>query len=313
MGSAASLTPTHRETIGAGSNPSLSLSADYSLAFERTVDLSSHPVLAAHVLDGRAVLPMALHLEWLAHAALHGNPGLVFHGFNDLRITQRVDIESGLSVQIRAFADKATKQDKLFLVPVELRGKRKDGRELVHSRAEIVLVSAIPPAPLADRPPPVTPMPYSVPEAYRDLLFHGPELQGIERIDGASEVAFIGTAFPAPTPNEWFQSPLRSGWVAEPLVLDASFQMMILWTRFQHDTGSLPCFAGRYRQYRKVFPADPTTIVIRIRRDDGKFARADVDYLDPDGRIIAQMQDYECVMEKMLNQAFRRNQIGAKR
>jgi NAD(P)-dependent dehydrogenase (short-subunit alcohol dehydrogenase family)/acyl carrier protein len=313
MGSGSSSTPSHRETIGSGSSPSMATPAEFSLAFERTIDLTTHPVLTAHVIDGRAVLPMALHLEWLAHAALHGNPGLVFHGFNDLRVTQPVSVEMGASVQIRAFAEKATKQDKFFVVQVELRGKRKDGRELVHSRAEIVLVSALPSAPLADQPPAVTPLSYSIPEAYRTILFHGPELQGIERIDGASEAAFIGTAFPAPIPGEWFHSPLRSGWVAEPLVLDSSFQMMILWTCFQHDTGSLPCFAGRYRQYRKAFPADPTTIVIRIRRDDGKFARADLDYLDPDGRIIAQMQDYECVMGNTLNQAFRRNQIGSKR
>ena len=97
--------------------------------------------------------------------------------------------------------------------------------------------------------------------------------------------------------------------MADPLVLDTSFQMMILWTLAQHDTGSLPCFAGRYRQFRRSFPADRTTVVIRIRRDDGKFARADIDYLDPDGRIVAQMQDYECVMEKTLALAFRRNQL----
>jgi hypothetical protein len=256
---------------------------------------------------------MALHLEWLAHAALHGNPGLLFHGFNDLRVTQPVAVESGVSATIRAFASKALKQDKLFVVPVELRGKRKDGREMLHSRAEIVLVSALPAAPLADKPPAVTPLSYSVAAAYRESLFHGPELQGIERLEGASEIAFIGTAFPAPAPGEWFQSPIRSGWVAEPMVLDVSFQLMILWTLFQHDTGSLPCFAGRYRQYHKSFPNSPTTIVIRIRRDDGKFARADVDYLDAEGRIVAQMQDYECVMEKNLLQAFRRNQVGLKR
>ena len=263
------------------------------------------------MIDGRAVLPMALHLEWLAHAALHGNPGLVFHGFNDLRVTHGVQVDPETPVHLRAFAGKAAKQEKLFVVPVELRGKRKDGREVIHSRAEIVLVSALPPVPLADRPPPVSPAPYSVAQAYRELLFHGPELQGIERIEGASESAFIGTAFPAPVPGEWFQFPLRSRWVADPLVLDSSFQMMILWTLAQHGTGSLPCFAGRYRQFRKNFPAEPTTVVIRVRRDDGKFARADIDYLDPDGRVVAQMQDYECVMEKSLNQAFRKNQLGA--
>jgi NAD(P)-dependent dehydrogenase (short-subunit alcohol dehydrogenase family) len=286
--------------------------ADLSLAFERSVDIASHPILKAHVLDGRAVLPMALHLEWLAHAALHGNPGLVFHGFNDLRVTHGVHVDPGATIHLRAFAGKAAKQDKLFVVPVELRGKRKDGREVIHSRGEIVLVAALPAAPPADRPPVVAPLRYPVPQAYDEYLFHGPELHGIQRITGTSATAFIGAALPAPLPAEWFQSPLRSGWVADPLVLDASFQMMILWTLAQRDTGSLPCFAGRYRQYRKAFPAGPCTVVIRVRRDDGKFARADIDYLDADNRVIAQMQDYECVMEKNLAQAFRRNQLVKK-
>ena len=74
---------------------------DLALAFERSVDLVSHPVLKSHVLDGRSVLPLALHLEWLAHAALHGNPGLVFHGFNDLRVTHGVHVDPGAAVQLR--------------------------------------------------------------------------------------------------------------------------------------------------------------------------------------------------------------------
>jgi hypothetical protein len=278
-------------------------------AFERTVDAATHPVLKAHVLDGKAVLPMALHLEWLAHAALHGNPGLVFHGFNDLRVTSGVQVDGGGSVHLRAFAGKAVKQDKLFVVPVALRGRRKDGREAIHSQAEVVLVSALPAAPPADKPPAVRPLPYPVPQVYREFLFHGPALHGIERLGGMSETAFVGTAKAAPAPAEWLQVPLRSAWVADPLVLDASFQMMILWTLAQHDTGSLPCYAARYRQYRRSFPPDRTTVVIRVRRDDGKFARADIDYLDPDGRVVAQMQDYECVMEKTLALAFRKNQL----
>ncbi len=282
---------------------------DLAPAFERAVDADTHPVLKAHVLDGRAVLPLAVHLEWLAHAALHGNPGLVFHGFNDLRVTSAVQVDGAGPAHLRALAGRAVKQGKTFVVPVELRGRRRDGRDAVHSRAEIVLAAALPPAPPADRPPAVSAVGYTVAEAYRDRLFHGPELRGIEAVAGASYDAFIGTARPAPPPAEWFRAPLRSGWVADPLVLDASFQMMILWTQARHGTGSLPCFAGRYRQYRKGFPADPTTVVIRVRRDDGTFARADIDYLDADGRVVAQMQDYECVMEKTLNQAFRKNQL----
>ena len=49
---------------------------------------------------------------------------------------------------------------------------------------------------------------------------------------------------------------------------------------------------------------------ITVTRDNGTFARADIDYLDPDGIPIAQLQDYECVMDPGLNQAFRRNQLA---
>ena len=282
---------------------------DMTVAYERTIDVESHPVLRSHVIDSRCVLPMALHIELLAHAALHGNPGLVFHGFNDLRITQGVKLEASEIAPLRAFAGKAVRQEKFFIVPVELRGKRKDGRDVVKSRAEIVLTSALPNPPAADRPPHVGPFPLAVDRAYRELLFHGPDLQGIENLIGIGDMAVMGTALPAPAPAAWIQSPLRSTWVADPLVLDASFQMMILWSREQHGAASLPNFVGRYRQFRRRFEG-PVTVVVRVTRDNGTFARADIDFLDADGHVIGQMQDYECMIEKSLNQAFGRNQLG---
>src|SRR4029077_15104885 len=131
----------------------------------------------------------------------------------------------------------------------------------------------------------------------RYFLFHGPDLYGIESADGLSDTAFTGTAYPAPPPSEWFTQPLRSAWVADPLVLDASFQMLILWSFAQHGAGSLPCFARRYRQYPPSFPTGSVKVVSRANRDNGTFARADIEFLDADGTMIAQLQDYECVID----------------
>jgi hypothetical protein len=100
--------------------------------------------------------------------------------------------------------------------------------------------------------------------------------------------------------------------VADPLVIDAAFQMMILWSFAQHGAGSLPCFAGKYRQYRRTFPANPVQVVIRVKRDNGNFARADIEFRDTDGQVIATMEDYECVIDRQLDQAFRRNQLAPK-
>ena len=60
------------------------------------------------------------------------------------------------------------------------------------------------------------------------------------------------------------------------------------------------------------FPTGSVKIVARVTRDNGTFARADIDFIDVDGTMIAQMQDYECVIDAQLNTAFRRNQLARK-
>ncbi|MFO0804646.1 MAG: SDR family NAD(P)-dependent oxidoreductase [Gemmataceae bacterium] len=312
-GSGVIATPAPRGATGSGVQavPTVTSGAELLPVFERAIDIESHPILRSHVLDGRAVLPIALHLEFLAHAALHGHPGLVFHGFNDLRITQAVKLEADETQSLKAYAGKAVKQDKHFLVPVELRGKPKGGREMLKSRAEIVLVAALPKAPAADRPPAAPPCLHPIERIYSEFLFHGPELHGLESVTGASDLAMLGSAVPAPPPADWFAFPLRSSWIADPMIVDCSFQLMCLWSKLFHGAGSVPNFVGRFRQYRRQFPDSPVSLVVRVTRDNGTFARADIDFLDADGQVIAQVQDYECVIEKSMNAAYRRNQVGA--
>ncbi|MBX9581685.1 MAG: polyketide synthase dehydratase domain-containing protein, partial [Gemmataceae bacterium] len=291
--------------------PAAAPPADLAQVFERTVDLDSHPVLASHVIDGRAVLPVALHLEFLAHAALHGNPGLAFHGVNDLRITKGITLGPGDVTAVRAFAGKAVKRDGRLVVPVELRAKRRNGQDAVRSRAEVVLAAELPPPPAADRPPALPDYPLPVDRAYAELLFHGPALHGLAAITGMSDAGMTAAARPAPPPADWLRAPPRSGWVADPLVIDSSFQMMCLWCRHQHGATSLPNFVGRYRQFRRRFPDGPVAVAVRVTRDDGRFVRADLDYLDADGAVVAQVQDYECMIDPKLNAAFRRNRLEA--
>src|SRR6185295_6405482 len=57
-----------------------------SVAFVREVSVEALPCLESHVFNGRAVLPAALMVEWLAQAALHGNPGMAFHGLDNFKV-----------------------------------------------------------------------------------------------------------------------------------------------------------------------------------------------------------------------------------
>ena len=69
--------------------------ASLSVAFEREIGVKQVPILKDHVLNGRAVVPLALIVEWMAHGAVHKNPGLRFHGFDDLRVLKGLTLDAG--------------------------------------------------------------------------------------------------------------------------------------------------------------------------------------------------------------------------
>jgi hypothetical protein len=289
--------------------PSNLPSASATLSFERTLSMADAPVLRAHVIDGRSVLPMAVQMEWLAHAALHGNPGWQFHGLNELRIQAGVKLEAEQNYPVQLWAGKASKRDGLAYVPVELRGQRADGKSVIHTRAEVVLAQTLPTAPSATLPNDGQEYPHPLGEIYDHFLFHGPDLQGLTGISAIRTDGIVGQARTAPPPSSWLRQPLRGSWIAEPLVLDSAFQLLILWAFAQHGAGSLPMFAGRYRQYRRSFPAGPITIVAQVTADHGARARAAIEFRDSTGVVIARFDDYECVIDSSLNQAFRRNRL----
>ena len=279
---------------------------------EVEVSVGEYPILRSHVIDGRAVLPLALHLEMLAHAALHGNPGLIFHGVNDLRILNGVQLGDTEQAKLKLLAGQAVKRDGSYLVPVEIRGKRGD-RDVVHSKAEVLLLPHLPGARKSQPILNLSPYPHAIEEAYRRFLFHGPELAGIEKIEGISLEAMVASCRTAPAAGSWMTRPLRSAWIADPLVLDAAFQMMILWSFNQNGAGCLPCYVGQYRQYRRAFPAGSIRVRVRVKRTSGSLVKADIEFVDGSGEVVAAMTDHESVIDANLERAFKQNKFQMSR
>lgn len=283
-----------------------------SEAVTLNLTLDGYPFLRSHVLDGRAVLPMAVIVEWLAHGALHGNPGFRFHGFNELRICKGVVFDDDTSCTLRVMAGRAEKRDTFHLVPVELTSTGKEGRSILHARAEIVLAARLPEGIRSIVEIPETPYLPVNGEVYdRERLFHGPELHGIEQVIGCSNKGIAAMVKGAPPPAAWIRQPLRSIWITDPLVIDSAFQMMILWSFERFGAGSLPCYAGRYRQFIEAFPREGVQVVIRITAESEKSAHADMEFLDRNnGKLVARLEDYECVIDPSLTKAFQRNQLA---
>ncbi|NJD90016.1 MAG: SDR family NAD(P)-dependent oxidoreductase [Geobacter sp.] len=299
------------ETAAESAQPQQSRTKNLTEALAIALNVDDYPFLRSHVLDGKAVLPMAVIAEWLAHAALHGNPGLRFHGFNDLRICKGVVFEQEKGCNLKIMAGRAEKRGSFYLVPVELTGVNGDSRMLLHAKAEIVLASRLPEGIRSIKEIAVEPYePHNGRIYDSERLFHGPDLHGIEEVSGCSSQGIAALVKGAPTPAAWLKQPLRSNWLTDPLALDSAFQMMILWSFERFGSGSLPCFAGRYRQFQESFPKDGVQIVIRINDVRQHGAHADMEFIDrQSGKLIARLEDYECVIDPSLGSAFQRNQL----
>ena len=297
----------------ANGSPALALAippdATLAVAFEREVSVQSVPVLQSHVMKGRAVVPMALILEWLADGAMHENPGLLFHGVDDLRIFKGLVLEPRSSLAIQIMAGPSHSQNGLEIVPVELRA----GKTL-HAKASIILTTSLP----KNRPTevPLTNLrPYS--SADEDIyqngrLFHGPHLHAIQSVEGFSAQGIVAAVASAPLPSVWMKQPMRSTWLADPMAIDAAFQLMILWCFETRAIGSLPTRFAHYRQYRRNFPASGIRILIRATPIDDHTAGASIDFLDSTNTLIARIDGYECVMDAALQESFSTNQLESK-
>ena len=194
-----------------------------STVFEGPVDVDAIPILRSHVIDGRPVLPMALILEWLALGALQRNPGLTFCGIEDVRLLKGVIVRDDQPETLRVLAGKAARVEGVYRVPVELRGTLASGREFNHARGAVVLGDRLPISSGADAIalPSLTPFGRDARAIYRDVLFHGPDLRGIERVEGCDERGIAVLCRTSPPPAAWIERPLRQAWLTDPLALDS--------------------------------------------------------------------------------------------
>ena len=284
--------------------------SNMSIAFERKLNIENYPVLNSHVMDNRAVVPMALIMEWFALGAVHGNPGLRFTGCDKVRVLKGITIDSDETITYRIYTGKVEKQNEHFVVPVELRSSRDGEKFDLNARGEVILAYSIPKG--NSTVPEVTSPGYADNNRiYSELLFHGGDLHGIKEVTACSDEGLTAEVKTAPKPVNWITQPLRNSWITDPLVTDSSFQLMILWSIFKYHNKSLPVYAGSYRQYGR-FKKDDIRINIKVKEHNETKAVADIEFVNNAGDLIASITNYECIINPSLKEAFSKNRLHHK-
>lgn len=204
-------------------------------------------------------------------------------------------------------AGKARKKGSTFEVDVEIRDGFKDGIEVIHSRAKAILADDLLEAPDFDKSVYISAKGYSknIREIYEQILFHGVQLQGIKKIFSCTPKSMAAEIACAPSPDQWMENPIRSRWIADPLVLDCAFQMAIIWCFEQKKMVCLPCYSESYRQYRRTFPSGNITAVFEIKDVNQRKLRGDFTFLDKQDLVVAQLFGYEALIDPKLINAFK--------
>jgi acyl carrier protein/NAD(P)-dependent dehydrogenase (short-subunit alcohol dehydrogenase family) len=279
-------------------------------AFDRDVSVRALPCLVSHVMNGRAVLPAALIIEWLAHGAMHGNPGLAFHGFNQFKVLKGLVLEGDSAAQVTVSAGAPQSRDGLLAVPVQFTSRNGSGKPTLHATAEVLLADFLPTAPSIA--PAVKRNGILSKSVYGDgRLFHGPDFQCIEALEVCNPANAAALVRSSPAPKQMIAQPLRPAWLADPLALDAAFQLMILWSTAQRAAPSLPCALRSFRQFAAFPKTGGSRVVARLTSAETPVAVADLQFFDRNGGLVALGEGYEFVVDANLREAFRLNHLPA--
>ncbi|MGH3963388.1 MAG: polyketide synthase dehydratase domain-containing protein [Pseudonocardiaceae bacterium] len=263
----------------------------------RTLDPERDRYLNDHRLDGHPVLPAAAAMELMAEVAAAVHPGHEVAELRDVQILKGVVLDGGpRPVTVRTAAARVLDDGTLLDVTVL------DSRTARAAyRAGVVLRAALPTAPLdaARSAGALEPYPVALEQVYDELLFHGPLMRGITRIEGIHDDGMVATL--APSRPQQCLTRGEGRWIIDPVLIDSGFQLCVLWARARLDMTPLPARIRRYRRFAAV-PDAPVRCEMRARvRAGGHLLDTQYAFRDAQGRLLAVIEDMEGACSRSLN------------
>ncbi|HEX2148797.1 MAG TPA: SDR family NAD(P)-dependent oxidoreductase, partial [Actinomycetota bacterium] len=288
---------------GAGSLPLLSRKVSINragpeVAVVREFDLHQDLYLGDHVIDGRSVVPFALATELMAEAAAAGWPGLVVTELTDIRVLRGIVMEGGpIDVLTTVRPVEGSGEPGIFLqAEVTLAG---DPR--VHYRCRMHMLPAgrsIAPTNgkfgnLAEAVPPAL----SMDELYKQWLFHGELFEAIDSIERMGPLGATGWLAPS-SPGDCLRYSGEGIWLVDPVLVDAAFQMQVVWARQHWGITILPSSVGRIRVSPALAPILshrlPVRCELRIRPETHEpVSHTDFALYGADGTVLMLIEDLE--------------------
>lgn len=262
---------------------------EFSLVAEDQVSLSTHPYLEDHRLKGRPILPLASATDMIAQAAL----GAGHLGVDTPLAVERLELYSGIdaSQPVRTLVEAKGRLDDPKQRPFEVELLAEANGEFKPAyRASVRPAPAGATRKVEVRGAPLT-LPFDLETFYRSHTFHGPMLQGIERIEKMTKGGIVGLVRTS-RPSDWLENTEREAWVFDPLAVDSSFQLAGYWAFAHHGKAGYPIGFARFARFRP-FGHDLLRVHVELEEAQGDAFVGHIRYETPDGELVAVLEGIE--------------------
>ncbi|MFT4976257.1 MAG: acyl carrier protein, partial [Myxococcota bacterium] len=274
-------------TMGGAPRPEALLAdgASPETALDLHIDRKSHPYLAAHAINGIPVVPVVLAVEWFSRAARAMYPTLHLVEVSDVRVLRGIQLSSYLTGGdlLRIRCEQVSNGDGV-VVRFSLRGA--DGH--LHYTATGKLHPLPPPPRGGVSPGPVVGSFNKSVYTEDGVLFHGPDFQVIDTVEGVSDEGISAS----------MRGVEASGWPAEQWRTDAAafdggLQLALLWSERVLGGASLPTGIGRIRTWTDTPDGPFRCVLTGSRSARGGKAISDLVFFDRHGEPFAELSGVE--------------------
>ena len=251
-----------------------------TVSLDVIVDRASHPHLESHAIDGVVVVPVVMALEWFARAAGAYRPDLQLAGLSNLEVLKGIRLTKydGTGDHLVVRCKQVSNGDGATLA-LELLGN--DGAKHYTATARMVQLRD---EPRSSTPPPQIDAWGSEP-VYGDVLFHGPDFQVIDAVEGVSDAggaAKLRGVRQLDWPDE--------SWRTDSAALDGCLQVALLWSNRVLDGATLPTSISRVNTWTDEPPTGAVRCVLTGQNTQRDHAVCDVTLLGEDDTPLVELQ-----------------------
>lgn len=269
------------------------LRSEKSIVSSETLSVSTHPYLSDHRLRDKPVLPFASALDYVARTLKNAAPKDSPMAVKNMQLHTGVVVEDSVSMDlvlhVKDWGNSAPAE-----ISVEIRTPKPGGGTVLAYRAlamdenehsaekDIAKKYASLPLDLT------LPLPFDLATFYLEHSFHGPRLRGIEKVTGLGKLCIAGQVKTS-KPSDWINGGSHSAWTVDPMVIDASFQLVAFWLSAVHGKQAYPIGFDRF-VLLKPFGGKRVNCLVIADADNNDGFSGTIVYRNENGEISAVME-----------------------